>query len=101
MSYQPDISYVMGVVSRYMHEPGSGLDIVHRILRYLKGTPGKRLWLAKSGHLEVDGCSDSNWAVVKTIEDHLLATVCLWRIFDVMEKQETDICVYINSRSRV
>ena len=46
-----------------MHEPRSGhLDIVHRILRYLKGTPRKGLWFAKSGHLEVDGYSDSDWA---------------------------------------
>jgi hypothetical protein len=60
---RPDITYAVGVVSRYMHEPRSGhLDIVHRILRYLKGTPGKGLWFAKSGHLEVDGYSDSDWA---------------------------------------
>ena len=46
-----------------MHEPRSGhLDIVHRILRYLKETPGKGLWFGKSGHLEVDGYSDSDWA---------------------------------------
>jgi hypothetical protein len=37
---RPDIAYAAGVVSRYMHEPRSGhMDIVHRILRYLKGTP--------------------------------------------------------------
>jgi hypothetical protein len=46
-----------------MHEPKSEhLDIGHRILQYLKGTPGKGLWFAKSGHLEVDGYSDSHWA---------------------------------------
>ena len=60
---RPDITYAVGVVSRYMHEPRSEhLDIVHRILRYLKGTPGKGLWFARSGHLEVDGYSDSDWA---------------------------------------
>ena len=58
---RPDIAYAVGVVSRYMHEPRSGhLDIVHGILRYLKGTPGKGLWFAKSGHLEVDGYNDSS-----------------------------------------
>ena len=56
-------TYVVGVVSKYMHEPRSGhLDTGHRILRYLKGTPGEGLWFANSGHLEVDGYSDSDWA---------------------------------------
>jgi hypothetical protein len=60
---RPDITYVMGVASRYMHEPRSGgLDIMHKILRYAKGTPRNGLWFAKSGHLEMDGYSDSNWA---------------------------------------
>lgn len=38
------------------------LDTVYRILWYLKGTLGKRLWFSKSEHLKVDGYSDSNWA---------------------------------------
>ena len=52
-----------GVVSRYMHEPRSGhMDAVHRILRYLKGTPGKGLWFQANGHLTIDGYSDADWA---------------------------------------
>ena len=60
---RPDIAYAVGVVSRYMHEPRSGhMDAVHRILRYLKGTPGKGLWFQANGHLAVDGYSDADWA---------------------------------------
>ena len=60
---RPNITYAVSVVSRYMHEPrNEHLDAVHRILRYLKGTPGKGLWFKRSGHLEVDGYSDSDWA---------------------------------------
>ena len=41
---RPDISYAVSVVSRYMHDPRSGhLDVVYRILRYLKSSPGKGL----------------------------------------------------------
>jgi hypothetical protein len=60
---RPDIAYAVSVVSRYMHEPRSGhLDIVYRILRYLKGNPGKGLWFRSNGHLGVDGYSDADWA---------------------------------------
>jgi hypothetical protein len=60
---RPDIAYAVGVVSRYMHEPRSGhMDVVHRILRYLKGTPGKGLLFKANGHLAIDGYSDADWA---------------------------------------
>lgn len=45
---RPDITYVVSVVSRYMHDPRSGhMDAVYRILRYLKGSLGKGLWFKK------------------------------------------------------
>lgn len=60
---RPDITYAVSVVSRYMHDPRSGhLDAVYRILRYLKGSPGKGLWFKTNGHLNVDGYSDADWA---------------------------------------
>jgi hypothetical protein len=56
-----DYKKLVGRLS-YLYKPRSNhLDIVHSILRYLKGIPGKGLWFAKSGHLEVDGHSDSDW----------------------------------------
>nr|ABG22578.1 retrotransposon protein, putative, unclassified [Oryza sativa Japonica Group] len=60
---RPDISYAVSVVSSYMHDPRtSHLDVVHMILRYLKGTPGKGLWFRKNGHLNVEGYCDADWA---------------------------------------
>jgi hypothetical protein len=60
---RPDISYAVSVVSRYMHDPRSQhLEAVYRILRYLKGNPGKGLLFKKNGHLNVDGYSDADWA---------------------------------------
>ena len=39
---RPAIAYAVGVVSRFMHRPQvQHMDAVHRILRYLKGCPGK------------------------------------------------------------
>jgi hypothetical protein len=46
MYAHPDIAFAVRVVSRYMHEPRSGhLEAVYRILRYLKGTPGRDFYL--------------------------------------------------------
>ena len=56
-------SAAVSVLSRYMHDPRSGhLDVLYRILRYLKGNPGRGLWFKKNGHLNVDGYSDADWA---------------------------------------
>jgi len=42
---RPDISYAVSVVSRYMHDPRIGhMEVVYRILRYLKGTPRRGLY---------------------------------------------------------
>jgi hypothetical protein len=38
------------------------MDVVHRILRYLKGTPGKGLLFKANGHLAIDGYNDADWA---------------------------------------
>ena len=39
---RPDIAFVVSCVSQFMHSPSkSHLDVVYRILKYLKGTPGK------------------------------------------------------------
>ena len=60
---RPDISYVVSVVSRYMHDPRSGhLDVVYRILRYLKNSPGTRLLFKSHGHLDVESYCDVDWA---------------------------------------
>ena len=43
-----------------MHSPGQEhFDAVMRILRYLKGTPGKRLLFSNKGHLQVEVYTDA------------------------------------------
>ena len=60
---RPDISYAVSVVSRYMHDPRAGhMDVVYRILRYLKSSPGKGLWFKRNQHLDVEGYCDADWA---------------------------------------
>ncbi|GJW43307.1 hypothetical protein Tco_0072106 [Tanacetum coccineum] len=61
---RPDITHAVGVVSRYMAEPGRvHWDAVKRILRYIKGTSYVALCFRDSD-LIVKGYVDSDYAVV-------------------------------------
>ena len=60
---RPDIAYAVSVVSRYMHDPRSGhMNAANRILRYLKGCPGKGILFSANGHLKIEGYTDADWA---------------------------------------
>src|SRR4051812_14959001 len=60
---RPDISHAVGLVSRYMHDPRTQhMEAAMRILRYLKGSPGKGLWYGRKGHLKIEGYCDADWA---------------------------------------
>ncbi|GKA90105.1 hypothetical protein Tco_0811917 [Tanacetum coccineum] len=59
---RPDIAHAVGVVSRYMAEPGRGhWEAVKRILRYIKGTSDVALCFGDSD-LIVKGYVDSDYA---------------------------------------
>ncbi|XP_020245284.1 uncharacterized protein LOC109823418 [Asparagus officinalis] len=58
-----DITHAVSVVSRYMHDPREQhMEAVRRILRYIKGSPGKGLWFRSFGHLRIEGYCDADWA---------------------------------------
>ena len=62
MVIRPDISFVVGVLSRFMHQ----LREIHwlaamRIVAYIKSS-GKGLVYKKHGHMYISGYSDSGYA---------------------------------------
>ncbi|KAK8923598.1 hypothetical protein KSP39_PZI019101 [Platanthera zijinensis] len=60
---RPDISFAVGVVSRFMHAPRtSHLQAVERILRYLKIAPGQGLVYKPSTSLSLVAYSDADYA---------------------------------------
>jgi len=60
---RPDIAFAVSVVSQYMHTPHQKhLDIVYRILRYLKKNPGKGLFFRKNKERKVTIYTDADWA---------------------------------------
>ena len=59
---QPDINYVVNVLSQFMHSPRSAhMDAAYRLVRYLKGSLGKGIFLSSSSSLDLRGYCDSDW----------------------------------------
>lgn len=50
----PEIAYAISMVSQFMHLPQEcQLEVVQRILRYLKSTPSHSLMFCNNDHLKV------------------------------------------------
>ncbi|RVX08419.1 Retrovirus-related Pol polyprotein from transposon RE1 [Vitis vinifera] len=86
---RPDIAFAVSVVSQYMHSPKeSHLEAVYKILRYLKGSPGRELFFKKSDSKKVEIYTDADWA--GSADDRrstlLQATVPMFGEFSNMEK---------------
>ena len=60
---RPDIAFAVSVVSQYMHSPKeSHLEAMYKILRYLKGSPGRGLFFKKSDSKKVEIYTNADWA---------------------------------------
>ncbi|XP_023765785.2 secreted RxLR effector protein 161-like [Lactuca sativa] len=60
---RPDISFVVGVVSRFMHKPTKQhYGAVKRIIRYLASTKHYGIWYLNSKRFVLKGYNDSDWA---------------------------------------
>jgi hypothetical protein len=58
-----DMSFAVSQISKFMHSPRTPhLDVVNRILGYLKGTFGKEIWMRKNNTNTICGYSDANCA---------------------------------------
>ncbi|XP_040862142.1 secreted RxLR effector protein 161-like [Glycine max] len=60
---RPDIAYIVGVLGRYLSNPGMDhWKAAKRVMRYLKRTKYYMLTYKRSGQLEIPGYSDSDFA---------------------------------------
>ena len=60
---RPDIAYAVSVISQYMHDPReSHMKRAFRVLRYLKGCPGRGLLFSQHNTFQVEGFTDADWA---------------------------------------
>ncbi|XP_054789357.1 secreted RxLR effector protein 161-like [Prosopis cineraria] len=59
---RPDIAFAVSVASQYMCDPRKkDLEAVYRILRYLKGTPGKGFLFKKHDQRSIEIYTDADW----------------------------------------
>lgn len=90
---RPDLSYSVGVLSRYMHEPKeSHASALKQILRYIKGTCGYGLNFRRSSNETIVGYSDSSHNV--DVDDGRSTTCHMFYLNDCpitlcSQKQET------------
>ena len=51
------------MVSRFIHAPSEDhMEVLYKIMRYLKSSPGKGLFFAKNQSKRVSGFTDADWA---------------------------------------
>ncbi|KAJ9566378.1 hypothetical protein OSB04_002344 [Centaurea solstitialis] len=59
---RPDITYSVNVLSQFVADPRQPhLDAAHRVLRYLKGTPGQGVFFPREGGCSLTAYCDSDW----------------------------------------
>ena len=59
---RPDIAYSVNILSQFVADPRRPhMDAVHRILRYLKTTPGQGVLLPRTGGFNLTAYCDSDW----------------------------------------
>ncbi|KAK3012201.1 hypothetical protein RJ639_010896 [Escallonia herrerae] len=63
----PDISYVVHILSQFMHKPRRPhYDAAIRVLRYLKNSPGQGILLSSNSSLSLRAYYDADWASCPT-----------------------------------
>ncbi|KAK2980497.1 hypothetical protein RJ640_022499 [Escallonia rubra] len=60
---RPDIVHTVNILSQFMHQPQQPhLDAAHRLIHYLKGSPGQGIFLHSQSDLALKAFYDSDWA---------------------------------------
>jgi hypothetical protein len=60
---RPDIAFVTQQLSRFLSTPTiTHYETACRVVRYLKGTPGRGLFFSRSSALQILGFADADWA---------------------------------------
>lgn len=59
---RPDISFAVNKLCQFSHDPRDiHLNVVHKVLRYLKGTVGQGIFYPADTNFDLRGFSDADW----------------------------------------
>jgi hypothetical protein len=97
-----DISYSVGVVSRFMEEPVyTHWKALKRILRYIRGTESLRLFFSRTDEYKLVGYSDSDWC--RDIDNRKSTSRYIFFMGDTvhMVVEKITHCDTLNMRSRI
>ena len=86
----PNISFAVSVVSRFMNNPAEEhMEVVYRILRFLKLTPRQGLFFKKTGERSMEIFTDADWASSTIDQRSTLGyfTFCLVQFGDLEGKE--------------
>ncbi|XP_068317088.1 uncharacterized mitochondrial protein AtMg00810-like [Pyrus communis] len=65
---RPDLTYVVHILSQFMDKPRQPyLEAAHKVLKYIKQTPGQGILLPSTGSLQLRAFCDADWAHCKDI----------------------------------
>ncbi|CAL2238881.1 unnamed protein product [Prunus armeniaca] len=63
---RPDLTYAVHVLSQFMDKPQQPhLEAAHKVLKYIKHTPGQGILLPSTGSLQLRAFCDADWARCK------------------------------------
>ncbi|CAL1397449.1 unnamed protein product [Linum trigynum] len=64
---RPDITYAVNILSQFVHSPGpEHVTAAHRVLRYLKTSPGQGLFFPTGESLRLNAYCDADWGGCQT-----------------------------------
>ena len=59
---QPDIAYLVSMISQFMHDPReTHLQVAYRVLHYLKGSPRKGVLFKRNNELTLEAYTDVDY----------------------------------------
>ncbi|GJY10247.1 ribonuclease H-like domain-containing protein [Tanacetum coccineum] len=89
---RPDISYFVHCLSQFMHKPlRSHLRIALRVLRYLKGNPGKGVHIVRQPKASLEAFVDADWAKAMAS----VTSEVIW-ILKILKDLEWDRVLHVN-----
>lgn len=68
---RPDLSYTVHILSQFMNSPRvDHMLVVFKVLRYIKSSPGKGLFIPATLTLNLSAFCDSDWGVIPLLGIH-------------------------------